>query len=77
MVDGWSLYRVAVANITPMEDPTRLVWVDADYAARLDLEENSITRVKNVHIFNRLLELDTLVLKQQPVSSGEVVDHAD
>ena len=34
-------------------------------AARLGLEENSLTRVKNVHIFNRLLELDTLVLKQQ------------
>ena len=50
---------------------------DANYAARLDLEENSLTRIKNVHIFNRLLELDTLVLKQQPVSSGEVVDHAD
>ena len=50
----------------------------ANYVARLDLEENSLTRVKNVHIFNRLLELDTLVLKQQqPVSSGEVVDHAD
>ena len=49
---------------------------DANYAARLDLEENSLTRIKNVHIFNRLLELDTLVLKQQPVSSGEVVDHA-
>ena len=52
-------------------------WADANYTARLDLEENSLTRVKNVHIFNRLLELDTLVLKQQPVSSGEVVDHAD
>ena len=53
-------------------------WAGANYAARLDLEENSIIRVKNVHIFNRLLELDTLVLKQQqPVSSGEVVDHAD
>ena len=53
-------------------------WADASYAARLDLEENSLTRVKNVHIFNRLLELDTLVLKQQqPVSSGEVIDHAD
>ena len=52
-------------------------WVDANYAARLDLEENSLTRVKNVHIFNRLLELDTVVLKQQPVSSDEVVDHAD
>ena len=52
-------------------------WADANYAARLDLEENSLTRVKNVHIFNRLLELDTLVLKQQPVSSDEVVDHAD
>ena len=53
-------------------------WAGANYAARLDLEENSLTRVKNVHIFNRLLELDTLVLKQQqPVSSGEVVDHAD
>ena len=25
---------------------------DANYAARLDLEENSLTRVKNVHIFN-------------------------
>ena len=50
-------------------------WAYANYAARLDLEENSLTRVKNVHIFN--LELDTLVLKQQPVSSGEVVDHAD
>ncbi len=49
----------------------------ANYVARLDLEENSLTRVKNVHIFNRLLELDTLVLKQQLVSSGEVVDHAD
>ena len=48
-----------------------------NYAARLDLEENSLTRIKNVHIFNRLLEIDTLVLKQQPVSSGEVVDHAD
>ena len=36
-----------------------------NYVARLDLEENSLTRVKNVHIFNRLLELDTLVLKQQ------------
>ena len=54
-----------------------MVWPDANYVARLDLEENSLTRVKNVHIFNRLLELDTLVLKQQPVSSGEVVDHAD
>ena len=52
-------------------------WAGANYAARLDLEENSLTRVKNVHIFNRLLELDTLVLKQQSVSSGEVVDHAD
>ena len=52
-------------------------WANANSAARLDLEENSLTRVKNVHIFNRLLELDTLVLKQQPVSSGEVVDHAD
>ena len=53
-------------------------WADANYVARLDLEENSLTRVKNVHIFNRLLELDTLVLKQQqPVSSGEVIDHAD
>ena len=52
-------------------------WAGVNYAARLDLEENSLTRVKNVHIFNRLLELDTLVLKQQPVSSGEVVDHAD
>ena len=40
-------------------------WAGANYAARLDLEENSLTRVKNVHIFNRLLELDTLVLKQQ------------
>ena len=39
-------------------------WAYANYAARLDLEENSLTRVKNVHIFNRLLELDTLVLKQ-------------
>ena len=52
-------------------------WAYANYAARLDLEENFLTRVKNVHIFNRLLELDTLVLKQQPVSSGEVVDHTD
>ena len=55
-------------------------WAGANYAARLDLEENSLTRVKNVHIFNRLLELDTLVIvlkQQQPVSSGEVIDHAD
>ena len=53
-------------------------WAGANYAARLDLEENSLTRVKNVHIFNRLLELDTLALKQQqPVSSCEAVDHAD
>ena len=29
-------------------------WAGANYAARLDLEENSITRVKNVHIFNRI-----------------------
>ena len=29
-------------------------WADANYAARLDLEENSLTRVKNVHIFNLL-----------------------
>ena len=27
-------------------------WADANYAARLDLEENSLTRIKNVHIFN-------------------------
>ena len=27
-------------------------WAGTNYAARLDLEENSITRVKNVHIFN-------------------------
>ena len=29
-------------------------WADANYAARLDLEENSLTRVKNVHIFNQI-----------------------
>ena len=27
-------------------------WAGANYAARLDLEENSLTRIKNVHIFN-------------------------
>ena len=36
-----------------------MVWADADYAARLDLEENSLTRVKNVHIFNNFASLST------------------
>ena len=27
-------------------------WAGTNCAARLDLEENSLTRVKNVHIFN-------------------------
>ena len=34
-------------------------WAGANYAARLDLEENSLTRVKNVHIFNTMQEGET------------------
>ena len=29
-------------------------WAGANYVVRLDLEENSLTRIKNVHIFNEL-----------------------
>ena len=42
-------------------------WAGANYAARLDLEENSLTRVKNVHIFNGT----HIIIRKQPAQSPD------
>ena len=48
---------------------------DANYAARLDLEENSLTRIKNVHIFNKAVSKETLLNLVDRLTGYEYYDY--